>query len=123
MLLLALLSTAQAAPPGWTLVPFGVGVYVHGKPVRGVVYSATQAVGVATLTYASIQADSAALAEDEGAFKTWQAVSMAGVTVAAASFLVSVLDGSRLHDLEKDTTARDQVIAWDSARTLAARER
>lgn len=121
MFLLALVSAALAAPPGWTIAPFGVGVYVHGKPVRGVGYSVTQAAGIATLAVASANAYEAAVADDEGRFNQWQAVSIAGVTLAAGSYLVSVLDGSRLHELEQEgETARARVRAWDRASRAAA---
>ncbi|MDO9280727.1 MAG: hypothetical protein Q7U06_02395 [Pseudomonadota bacterium] len=116
MILLALASAALAAPPGWTIAPFGIGVYVHGKPVRGVVYSATQAAGIATLAVASAKAYDAAVAEDEATFNQWQVLSVAGVTLAAGSYLASVFDGSRLHELEKEgETARARVQAWDVA--------
>ncbi|MDP2308307.1 MAG: hypothetical protein Q8P18_19970 [Pseudomonadota bacterium] len=117
MILLALSSAAIAAPPGWSIAPFGIGVYVHGKTVRGVGYSVTQAAGIATLAVASANAYDAAVAEDQATFNQWQAVSIAGVTLAAGSYLVSVLDGSRLHELEKEgETARSRVQSWDRAR-------
>src|SRR5688500_8716788 len=116
MVPIALLSAALAAPPGWTLAPFGVGIYVHGKPVRGATYTATQAVGIAALTWATVEGHAAAEAEDDAAFASWQALSIAGVSLAAGSYLVSVLDGSRLHDLELEgVNARNRVRAWDRA--------
>lgn len=116
-MLLALLSLASAKPPEWSLVPFGVGVYVHGKPVRGVAYSATQAAGIATLTVATVKAYEAAEAEDEDTFAQWQTVSIAGVTVAVTSYLIGALDGSRLHELEMaNEAAADRVREWDVAR-------
>lgn len=124
MLTLALVSAALASPPGWTVAPFGVGVYVHGKPGRGVTYTATQAAGIAALTWGSIASAEATRAEDTEGFARWQAVSIAGITLAAGSYLVSVLDGSRLHDLEEEgQAARDRVRAWDDARAFAAKER
>jgi len=124
MVLISLLSAALAAPPGWTLAPFGIGVYVHGKPVRGALYSATQAAGVATLTVASVQAYAAAEAENDSEFASWQALSIAGVSVAATSYLASVLDGSRLHELESvGESAKESVQAWDRSRGYALRER
>lgn len=122
MFLLALASAASASPPGWTLAPFGIGVYVHGKPVRGVGYSATQAAGIATLAVASVNAYDAVLAEDDAAVTQWQVLSIASVTLAAGSYLASVLDGSRLHELEGET-ARARVEAWEQARTFASRGR
>jgi hypothetical protein len=123
MVLISLLSAALAAPPGWTLAPFGVGVYVHGKPVRGAVYTATQAAGIATLTVATIKGYAAAEAEDDSEFASWQALSIAGVSLAATSYLASVLDGSRLHDLELEgANAKDRVQAWERSRAHALRE-
>ena len=124
MLALALISSALAAPPGLTLVPFGVGVYAHGKPGRGVVYSATQGAGIATLAVATTNAYAAALEEDEATFTQWQAISIAGVSVAAASYIASVFDGSRLHELEvASEQSRARVAGWDQAVARAATER
>lgn len=116
MLALALVSSALAAPPGWTLLPFGVGVYLHGKPARGAVYSATQAAGLGVLAFSSVKVAEAEEAEDEDAFYLWQNVSIASVTIAAASYAASVIDGSRLHELETAETARASVTSWDLAR-------
>lgn len=116
MLALALVSSAIAAPPGWTLLPFGVGVYLHGKPVRGAVYSATQAAGLGVLAYSTAKGYEAAEAEDDATFYLWQNVSIAAVTVAAASYAASVIDGSRLHELETAATARATVMSWDLSR-------
>ena len=117
MLVLALVSSAFAAPPGWTVVPFGVGVYVHGKPVRGAVYSVTQAAGIALGSVATVNAYAAADAEDDDAFAQWQTAGIAGITLASASYLASVIDGSRLHELEPESqAARASVVAWDVAR-------
>jgi hypothetical protein len=119
-MLFALLSLAAAKPPVWSLVPFGVGVYVHGKPVRGAVYTATQAAGFATLTVATIKAYEAAEVEDEDTFAQWQTISIAGVTVAVSSYLIGALDGSRLHEIEmENNAAADRVRQWDVARASA----
>lgn len=125
MFLLALLSTASASPPGWSLAPLGIGVYVHGKPVRGAAYSLTQAAGITTLSLATVNAYAAAEAEDDAGFARWQGISIAGVSVTALSYLASVLDGSRLHELELEDegkAARLRVETWDHARAVAARE-
>jgi hypothetical protein len=122
--LLFVLPVAMAEPAGWNLVPFGVGVYVHHRPVRGVVYTVTQAAGIATAAYATVTGYRAAEVEDDDTFAHAQLLSLAGVTVAAGSYLASVLDGSRLHELEQQAgTARANVTAWDDARALATRER
>ncbi len=126
MLALALVSSALAAPPAWTLAPFGVGVYLHGKPVRGAAYSLTQAAGITTLAIATSNAYAAAEDEDDARFEQWQGISIAGVSVAAVSYLASVLDGSRLHELELEEAseeARARVTGWDQARAIAAKER
>lgn len=123
MLAIALLSSALAAPPGLALAPFGVGVYAHGKPVRGAVYSLTQAAGIATLSLATVNAYAAAEAENEPEFVKWQSASIAGVSVLAVSYLASVLDGSRLHELEEEgQEARRRVVGWDRSLALAAKE-
>ena len=120
MLALLALHSAFAAPPGLSLAPFGIGVYAHGKPLRGVAYSLTQAGGIATAAVGTSFAYDAAELEDEAAFTTWQGVSLAGVSVAAISYLASVMDGARLHELEKEgAEARLRVQAWDEARAAA----
>ncbi|MDP2309682.1 MAG: hypothetical protein Q8P18_26920 [Pseudomonadota bacterium] len=119
-LLVSCLPLAHAEPPGWAAVPFGVGVYVHHRPVRGLVYSATQAAGISTAAWATVVGYDAAYAEDDAAFAQAQAVSIAGVSLAAVSYLASLLDASRLHELEGgDPSARARVMAWDSARSVA----
>jgi hypothetical protein len=119
-LLLLLLPAAHAAPAGWVVVPFGVGVYVHHRPVRGVAYTVTQAAGIATAAWATKVGYDAAVAEDDVTFGHAQAYSLAGVTLAAASYLVSVLDASRLHELEgADESARRTLGEWDHARVSA----
>ncbi|MFZ5482268.1 MAG: hypothetical protein ACOZNI_36240 [Myxococcota bacterium] len=123
MHLLLAVASAAAAPPGWNLVPFGVGVYLHERPARGVAYSVTQAAGVAATAWGTAMVAEASEAGDDGALDQWSVVSSIGVGTAAASYFVSIFDAGRLHDLEREEaekTAR-AVRAWDAA-VLAARE-
>jgi hypothetical protein len=118
--LLAAIAPA-AAGDGWTVaVPFGVGLYVHGKPVRGVVYSATQAGGLAALVVGSTLGRQASSDGDTEQAELMQVVSAGGAAVAAASWLVSGIDGSRVHELEGREKA-EALRAWE--RQLAARHR
>ena len=120
LLLPLLLPSTLAAPAGLTLLPLGIGVYAHEKPVRGAVYTVTQGVGIGVLSWATVQAYEAAASEDSGAFTRYQAISVGAVSLAAASYLVSVLDGSRLHELEAEgEQARLRVRAWDAAQRMA----
>jgi hypothetical protein len=122
MLALFLLPAALAAPPGWSLAPFGVGVYLHKKPVRGVVYSATQAAGIAGLVWSTAEAYDAAYAEDDDTFTKYQTLSIGAATLAVGSYLVSVMDSSRLHELEQqNASARASVLAWDASLADARR--
>jgi hypothetical protein len=123
VLLSAVVSVALAAPPVLNLAPFGIGVYAHGRPLRGVVYSLTQAGGITAATLGTIYANEGAANADQPAIDKWSAVSAVGVATALTSYAVSLFDGSRLHDLEQkdaEETAR-AVRAWDAA-VVAARE-
>jgi hypothetical protein len=111
-----LVSQALAAPPGFAIVPFGVGVYLHDRPVRGGVYTATQAAGLGVLTWATVAGYQAAQAEDDEAFYRWQSVGAVGVSAFAASYLVSILDAGRLHEIETGDTEKRRVMLWDEAR-------
>lgn len=95
-----LLSTAMAGP-GWTLVmPFGVGLYTHGKPVRGTVYAGTQAAGIAVAVSGSLVGDEATIAGDDQTALTWRFVTLGGASLGVVSYFVSLLDGSRVHQLQ-----------------------
>jgi hypothetical protein len=119
MLSLLLTQAAVAAPGGWAVVPFGVGVYLHGKPARGAVYTATQAAGIGVLTWGTVNGFTAAENEDETEFAKWQGVTVAGATVTALSYLVSVVDASRLHEIEMGNEEKERVMRWDEARFSA----
>lgn len=111
--MLLLTTAAFAASPVLNLLPFGVGVYVHDRPVRGIVYSVTQAAGFAALAYGSVRADQALAAEDaEGSYR-WDAVSAVGATAGFGSWIVSALDGGRLHELEGQAQAA-RLKQWDA---------
>jgi hypothetical protein len=117
-----IVSSALAAPPGLTLLPFGIGVYAHGKPLRGAAYTVTQAGGIVAATAGSLYASDAAEAGDEASLDKWGAVASAGVATALASYAVALFDGSILHDRqEKAKESAESVRAWDAA-VLAARE-
>ncbi len=106
-------SMAFAAPPALNLLPFGVGVYVHDRPVRGVLYSVTQAIGYSALIYGSTRADQAADTGDDAGYYRWETVSALGATAGFGSWIVSAMDGGRLHELEgADKAARLRI--WDA---------
>jgi hypothetical protein len=121
MFAILLVNTALASPAGLAVVPFGVSVYLHGRPGRGVAYSATQAVGFGFGIAGSVLATQAQLDSDEPAYRAWQGLAAAGVSLGVASFLVAAVDTSRLHELEQK---RASVLDWDADRTWdAARAR
>jgi hypothetical protein len=124
MLSLLLVPCALAAPPALNLIPFGVGVYLHDRPVRGVVYSVTQAAGVAGLTAATVLTKQAGDENDVERVGQLGTVTAASVSVLAASYIVSVFDGGRLHELEQERArkATADVRAWDEARARVGTE-
>lgn len=94
-----LLSAAAQAGTGWTVtIPFGVGVFVHEKPVAGTIYALTQAAGLTVLTLGTIQGNAAYEAEDLTAGERWRFITAGGSSFAVASYFVSVLHASRLQD-------------------------
>lgn len=96
----ALVSGAFAASPLLDMAPLGVGLYVHHAPVRGVLYSATQVGGIAAWAAATYPAYVAATNEDDAAGSAWQAVLASAATLTIGSYVISVLDGGHLSDLE-----------------------
>lgn len=120
MLSVLLVQSALAANPLWNLAPFGVGVYLHDRPVRGVAYSTTQAAGIAAAVTGQVLLAKAAEAQDDAAIGRWQDVTTVGVAAAAASYVTAMIDAGRLHELEAEK-AKAAVQAWDAA-LLAARE-
>lgn len=106
-----LLSTAMAGP-GWALVlPFGVGAFTEGKPVRGVVYAGTQAAGLGTAIVGTVLGDQAAEKEDLEGSLTWRFVTLGGASFGLASLFVSIMDASRLHQLHSQEHA-DRARLW-----------
>lgn len=101
-LLLALVPSTLAASPLLNLLPLGVGVYAHGRPVRGLVYTATQAAGAATWTVATLDTWQAETDGREDDVKRGQALCVGAATVTLGSYLVGLIDGSRLHELEME---------------------
>lgn len=117
--MLLLVSLSLAAPPALNLLPFGVGVYAHDRPVRGVIYTVTQIVGFSVLTYGSIRTDQAMGDGDETEYYRWEGVSALGATAGFGSWIVSAVDGGRLHELEAAEKAA-RLREWD-AQLLVAR--
>lgn len=111
-----LLSVALAEPGAAALLPFGVDLYIQKKPVRGLLYTVTQAVGVAAVVAGTVGADRAAVAEDDAGGAPWRALTAGGVTLAGASYVVSTVDASNLH--QQDAVA--WMRAWDAARLARA---
>lgn len=112
MLLLSLVTSSLAASPLLDLLPLGGGLYVHHAPVRGVVYSATQAIGIAGWAASTMPAYSAATNEDDRAAATWQGVLVGAATLTVGSYVISILDGGHLSDLEADAR-RQQMGSLD----------
>jgi len=134
MVLLTLLSLAlaQEAPTpddgALAVVPFGVAHYAWKRPVRGVVYSVTQATGIGVGIYSTVVADAALANGDSSTAEQWQAVTGAAIGVAALSYAVQVLDGSRLAQLRAaeatDAHARREAVeAFDAGLALAGSRR
>jgi hypothetical protein len=95
-----LLISAASAGTGWTvMMPFGIGAFVHNKPVAGVVYALTQTAGLSVLTVGTIQGDRAFLNEDLAAGERWRFITGGGATFAVASYFISMVHASRLHDM------------------------
>lgn len=105
---------AEGPPAVLSLAPFGIDLYAQGKPARGALYTVTQVAGLAGWIGATLPARTAAQAEQETPeLLKWQAVLISSATVTMGSYAVSVVDGSRLHELSKaDPTARAW-RAWD----------
>lgn len=106
MLTLLLLSTAHAAPGWTTIMPFGVGAYTHGKPGRGIVYTLTQTAGIALSVTATLVGDQMVRDEKVEEAELYRYLTAAGSSFAGAAYFVSVLDASRLHQLEAESQSR-----------------
>ncbi len=129
LLTLLSLALAQEAPTpddgALAVVPFGVAHYAWNRPVRGVVYSVTQAAGIGVGIYSTVVADAALANGDSSTAEQWQAVTGAAIGVAALSYAVQVLDGSRLAQLRAtDAHARREAVeAFDAGLALAGSRR
>ena len=121
-LLQSAVPVASAAPAAWNIVPFGIGVYVHKRPLRGAAYTFAQAGGISTLSVASVLAADRAEEQDAAGVQRMQTLASIGVTAAIGGYFISVLDGARLHELEVEQ-AKLSVREWDRARWLAEAER
>ncbi len=106
------------------VVPFGVAEFAWGKPVRGAVYAATQVAGAGVATWAGINLDLAGEAGDEEAAELYQTTMGIGVGLAALSYAISVVDGSRLAEARARAaseagTRREAVLRFDNALAAA----
>ena len=101
-LILSLLLAAPAnAGAVWTVVmPLGVPQFTHQKPLRGVAYGSVQLALGGVATWSSLEMREAALAEDVGRELPLRMVSAGAIAGFAATWLISSIDGSRLHDIE-----------------------
>lgn len=114
-MLLSLFSLASAAP-GWVaILPFGVGVYMHGHPVRGIAYSTTQAAGLTTVFVAAAGINDAIEANDATTIDQLRIVTGAAVGVTTVSYFLSMLDSARLYELQQSEAAVLRVRAWEQA--------
>ncbi len=116
MLTLALLtSTALADEGALAVTPFGIALFAWGHPGRGTIYASTQVAGIGGAVAGGIMATDAADAEDEEAYAAAQLVSGASVALATTSYLVSLIDGSRVAQLRAEgVTRRDAVMQFDA---------
>ncbi len=122
MLTLALLTcTALADEGALAVTPFGIALFAWDRPVRGTIYASTQVAGIGGAVAGGIMATDAADAEDEEAYATAQLVSGASVALATTSYLVSLIDGSRVAQLRAEgMTRRDAVMQFDAGVARAA---
>ncbi len=133
-MLLCLVSIVLAEEPPLELLPdaplavlpFGVAEFAWKKPVRGTVYAITQAVGAGVAVWGGISLPIASEAGDEAAAELYQTTMGVGVGVAALSYAVSVVDGSRLAEARaraarEAKARREAVLRFDGALVAAAR--
>ncbi len=106
----------MAEPAALSLLPFGTDLYIQKKPVRAVLYTLTQALGVATAIVGTVETNKVIVAADEDIGTPWKGVTAGGVTLAGASYLVSVVDASNLHSKDSVAWLKD----WDYDRAALA---
>ena len=123
MMLLLLIHAANAGDGGLTVLPLGVGLYAHHQPGRGALYTATQAVGIGVLTWSTVDAFDASEQGDQDRMDRDELISAISVGTAALSYVVSIIDGSRLHEEQCVTVAsyRSGLDLWDRGRALSLR--
>ncbi len=110
LLVSSLLTSTAHAAPGWTAVlPFGGNLYVRDHPGRGVAYSVTQAGGITGILLAERAAAIAREREDTAADLRFQFMVGGGAALSGLSFFVSILDASRIDEIE---AARGAGRAW-----------
>jgi hypothetical protein len=122
MLWVLALPSAIAGDGGWAAAPFGVGLFVHERPVRGSVYAVTQVAGITGAVLGSLESTDAYLANDADRVDRAQALTAVSVAAAGLSYAISLVDGSRVHQVNcAEAEARRQGLElWD--RGLAMRE-
>lgn len=111
---LLFVTMAQAEPGAAALLPFGIDLYMHEKPARGLIYTLTQVVGVAAMVTGTVQSDKLALEENDAGGTPWRALTAGGVTLAGGSYVVSMVDASNLRQKESVAWLR----RWDADRAL-----
>lgn len=116
---LFLVSSAMAEPAALALLPFGTDLYLQKKPARAIVYTLTQALGVAAAVVGTLETDRVLIAAGEEVPTPWKGVTAAGVSLGGASYLFSVVDASNLHAKDGVAWMRD----WDADRAALAQGR
>ena len=101
-------------------IPFGVAHFMWGKPVRGLVYAGTQAVGITGATLGTVMATESLEADDDDAIADWQIVAGSSVALASASYVIQAIDGSRLAEVRQAAQARRDVQLFDRGVAAAA---
>ena len=100
-------------------IPFGVAHFIWGKPGRGIMYASTQVVGITGAVLGTVKATEALESDDQDAIADWQIVAGSGVTLAALSYVIQTIDGSRLSDQRQAAQARLGVELFDRGYALA----
>lgn len=125
MMVLLVIQAALAGDGGLTVLPLGVGLYVHHEPGRGALYTATQAIGIGFATWSTVDAlnESNSDAPDSARIDRDELISAVSVGTAALSYVVSIVDGSRLHEEQCVEVAsfRSGLDLWDRGRALSLR--
>lgn len=114
-------ASAQESPadpalqPAITLVlPFGVPQYASGRPKLGTLFAATQVVGIGLGAWGLERQIHFDALEQYETVLAYRMMSWSAVSIAALSWFVSSLEGSRHYQIQKIELA--QVWAWESQR-------